>query len=405
MLKDHLHLAIVSLTHRKKRSYLTIVGVMIGISAVVALLSVGRGMEEAIVAQFEKMGSNTITVMSMSGGIATPMMSLISSTPLTDRDVKTVSRVDGVAYTSSWVVVPDTILVKGEQLDTFVVGVDPRNLDEVIGESGYNIIAGRRLEAGDKYRAGVGYDLYAGIRTPEVELYDRIEIKGHRFKVVGVVEKIGNPTDDRAVYIPLDVMRDLYSLGDKVGMIYVKVEDGYDVEEVAERIRAELRKARGEEEGMETFKVSTARELLQVIGNIMNIVRAVLIGIASISLFVGGIGIMNTMYTATLERVREIGIMKAVGARKRDIMSIFLIESGVLGLMGGVLGIFIGLSIAKLVEVLAAHYYGVELIKASMNPYILGGAAFFSFAVGVLSGLLPAKNAAELNPVEALRYE
>lgn len=402
---DYLQLAIVNLAHRKKRSYLTIIGILIGIAAVVALLSVGKGMEEAIVAQFERMGSNTITIMSMSGGISTPMMSLISSNPLTDKDVRVVERVDGVAYTTSWVVVPDTVMVKGEKIDTFIVGVDPRNLDEVIGESGYNIIAGRRLEPGDKYRAGIGYDLYAGIRVPKVQLYDKIEIKGHSFKVIGAVEKIGNPTDDKAVYIPLDVMRELYNLGDKVGMIYVKVEDGYDVEEVAERIRAALRKSRNEEEGLETFKVSTARDLLQVIGNVMNIVRAVLIGIASISLFVGGIGIMNTMYTATLERTREIGIMKAVGARKRDIMGIFLIESGLLGLLGGMAGIAVGLGIAKAVEIGAAHYYGIELIKASINPYMISGAALFSFVVGVISGLLPAKNAAELDPVEALRYE
>lgn len=402
---DYFRLAAINLSHRKKRSYLTIIGVFIGIAAVVALLSVGRGMEEAIAAQFEKMGSNTITIMSLSGGISTPMMSLFSSKPLTDRDVRVVERVDGVQYTTSWLMVPDTIIVRGEKVDTFVVGVDPRNLESVIGESGYRVIAGRRLEEGDKYRAGIGYDLYAGIRMPKVELYDKIEIKGHSFKVVGAVEKIGSPTDDRVVYIPLDVMRELYQLGDKVGLIYVKVADGYDVEEVADRIRYELRKSRGEEEGEETFKVSTARELLQVVGNILNIVRAVLIGIAGISLLVGGIGIMNTMYTATLERTREIGIMKAVGARKKDIMSIFLIESGLLGLIGGVIGISAGLALAKMVERGAAYYYGIELIKASLNPILILGAALFSFVVGVLSGILPAKNAAELDPVEALRYE
>ncbi len=395
----------VNLTHRKKRSYLTIIGIFIGIAAVVSLLSVGRGMEEAIVAEFEKMGSNTITIMPVSGGVSTPMVGLFSTKPLTDRDVKVVERVDGVKYTTSWAMVPDTVIVHGEKVNTFVVGVDPRNLESVIGESGYNVIAGRRLEIGDKYRADVGYDLYAGIRMPKVELYDKIEIKGHSFKVIGAVEKMGNPTDDRVVYIPLDIMRELYGLDEKVGLIYVKVADGYDVEEVAERIRQELRKARGEEEGEETFKVSTARELLQVVGNILNIVRAVLIGIAGISLLVGGIGIMNTMYTATLERTREIGIMKAIGARKKDIMSIFLIESGLLGLIGGIIGIVMGLALAKLVEKGATYYYGIELIKASLNPLLIAGVALFSFFVGVLSGLLPAKNAAELDPVEALRYE
>jgi len=130
----------------------------------------------------------------------------------------------------------------------------------------------------------------------------------------------------------------------------------------------------------------------------------VLIGIATISLLVGGIGIMNTMYTAVLERTREIGIMKAVGAKNQDIMLIFLLESGTLGLIGGTIGVVLGIGLAKGVEIMA-EYGGFGLLKASMSPSLILGALAFSFVVGSISGLLPARRASQLQPVEALRYE
>mgnify|MGYP000268169986 CR=1 FL=1 len=139
--------------------------------------------------------------------------------------------------------------------------------------------------------------------------------------------------------------------------------------------------------------------------NIFNIVQAVLVGIASISLLVGGIGIMNTMYTAVLERTKEIGTMKAIGARNSHILLLFLIESGLLGLVGGIIGVMIGVGLAKGAEYGAGIVLGNDLLRASLNPVIIFGALAFSFLIGSLSGIAPAYQASKLKPVDALRWE
>jgi putative ABC transport system permease protein len=198
-------------------------------------------------------------------------------------------------------------------------------------------------------------------------------------------------------------MREILDLDDSFDIIPAKVGAGEDVAMVTERVKKELRKHRDVEEGKEDFNVETPESLLATLNTILMIVQGVLVGIAAISLFVGGIGIMNTMYTAVLERTKEIGVMKAIGARNRGILSIFIIESGMLGLVGGIIGVSLGFGISKSVELIAFQIYGSFLIKADFNIWLLIGMLSFGFIVGTLSGALPAKQAAALKPVDALR--
>ena len=149
----------------------------------------------------------------------------------------------------------------------------------------------------------------------------------------------------------------------------------------------------------------TAEQILGTFNNIFAVVQGVLVGIAGISLLVGGIGIMNTMYTSVLERTKEIGTMKAIGAKNSHILLLFLIESGLLGLVGGLIGVIIGLGMAKSAEYLATIYIGSPLLQASMDPIIIFGALAFSFLIGTLSGIFPAMQASRLKPADALRYE
>ena len=174
---------------------------------------------------------------------------------------------------------------------------------------------------------------------------------------------------------------------------------------IAEKIKVELRRFRDVKKDEEDFDIQTPEQLLGSFGDVLNIVQSVLIGIAAISLLVGGIGIANTMYTAVIERTKEIDIMKSVGAQNKDILLIFVIESGMLGLAGGAIGIAVGIGLSKLVEYLAFVYLGTSLIKAFFPWYLILGSLLFSFLVGTISGLLPARQAASLKPVDALRYE
>ena len=174
---------------------------------------------------------------------------------------------------------------------------------------------------------------------------------------------------------------------------------------MAEDIEEELRDERNEKEGQETFSVQSFSQLLETFTDIFAVIQAVFVGIAAISLVVGGIGIMNTMYTSVLERTKEIGTMKAVGAKNSDIFKIFLFESGLLGLVGGTIGILMGMGIAKSVEYIAMIQLGSPFIKAVFGLPLIIGALTFSFLVGTISGVLPAMQAAKLKPADALRYE
>ncbi len=238
-----------------------------------------------------------------------------------------------------------------------------------------------------------------------LQIGSTIEIEGVDFKVIGILKKIGNPIDDGSLYMAKETLREILNVGDEESQILVKTAPGFEPAEVADTIERKLRKSRGEKEDQETFIVQTSEQLLNTFQSIFAVVQGVLVGIAAISLLVGGIGIMNTMYTSVLERTKEIGTMKAIGAKNSHVLLLFLLESGLLGLVGGLIGIGIGASLAKGVEAIAEVYIGSPLLQASLSPTLIGGALAFSFTIGTLSGILPALQASKLKPADALRYE
>ena len=198
-------------------------------------------------------------------------------------------------------------------------------------------------------------------------------------------------------------MDDLIGLDGNYGMIGVQIKQGFDLNEIVGLTENKLRKDRHQKIGEEDFEITTPQEFLDSVNNILIVVQILLIGIATISLIVGGIGIANTMYTSVLERNREIGIMKAIGAKNKEILTIFMIESGLLGLTGGLIGLILGIIIAKGVEYGAYASFGESILKATFSPALIIGALIFAFVLGAISGTLPAQQAAKLKPVDALR--
>ena len=189
-------------------------------------------------------------------------------------------------------------------------------------------------------------------------------------------------------------------------MIIAKIAPGYLVDDVVENIEDNLIESRKRRRGedLPSFSVLSSEKILDIVGNIMNLVQMSIFGFASIAIIVGGIGIMNTMYTSVHERIREIGIMKAVGAKEKTITILFLIEAGFFGLFGGLGGIVLGLGVAKATE-FAIQATGASYLKASMSPFLILFGLAFSFLIGCAAGYLPARNASKLKPVDALRYE
>ncbi len=404
-MKDHFLLAFSNLKRRGLRSWLTMIGIFIGIAAVVGLISLGQGLQGAINKQFEELGKNTIVIQSKT--IGPPGSATSEKLILTTKDLETVRSVRGVKSAAGVLIKTSVIQFREETSIQLAIGIASEDLQTFSEMQTFKIIEGRDLKKGDGFKAVVGYDhsVDGKLWKKGVEIGNTIQIEGIDFKVVGVFDKTGNPFNDAAIYVPKETLKQILNVLDEESEIDVKTQEGFNPSDVADAIKRKLRQERGEKEGQETFTVQTSEQLLTTFTNIFGIVQAVLVGIAAISLVVGGIGIMNTMYTSVLERTREIGTMKAVGAKNSDILYIFLFESGLLGLTGGAIGVGLGVALGKSVEYIATTVLGTNLLQASITFPLIAGALSFSFFIGTLSGVLPALQAARLKPADALRFE
>lgn len=402
MLKDYFKFVLNNLVKRQTRSLLTIIGIFIGIAAVVALVSLGQGMQRAINAEFERAGSNRI-IITPGGLFMGPTGGSLSTATLTDDDLKAVRDVNGIDQAFGMVSENVKVFFKEDSSYVSVWGVDVTNeaikFMEDVGF--FEIDKGRTFKSGDGYVAILGYAVAEDMFDENVKEGDVIEIEGKEFKVIGTQTKAGTGVHDIVIRIPKKIAIDLFEKEDELDTIIATAKTGLKPSEVADLIKEELADYRDVKEGEEDFSVQTAEQTIQSMNTILNIVQIILVGIAAISLIVGGVGIMNTMYTSVLERTPEIGIMKAIGAKNSDILWIFLIESGFVGLIGGAIGVIVGLGLSKIVELIAVNA-GMDIFKAYMGFPLIIGALFFSFIVGALSGMLPARQAALMNPVDAL---
>jgi len=407
MIKDYLKFALKSIFTRKLRSWLTIIGIFIGIATVVALIAVGQGMKAAVTEQFEELGTNKIIVTGGGGAAASTFGAGLASNPITEDDLEVVRDTRGVDVAAGMITRIAGVEFGDETKNSWVSGMPTDESSEVIEDiQSFKVIEGRELEDGDGYVALVGYNLlYEDYFEDPVYVRDNLYIEGEKFRVVGVIDKIGNDQDDTQVIIPIDTAKELFDTNEELYAIMVKIDDGEEPAVVAERVKEDLRDFRDEEEDEESFSVQTFEQILEQVGVVLGIISAVFIGIAAISLLVGGIGIMNTMYTSVLERTREIGVMKSIGATNSDIMLIFLMESGLYGLVGGAVGALVGALLSLIVARVAGAALGVDFFRAQITWWLILGALLFSFVVGAVSGVLPARQASKLQPVEALRYE
>jgi len=406
MIKDYFIFAFNNLKYRGLRSWLTMLGIFIGIAAVVSLISLGQGLQDAINEQFKILGTDKITITAGSG-FSGPPGSTLTSARLTEEDINIIKKVNGVDAVAELLFKQARVRYKDELKYGFVHGI-PLDESRVVIEEMNNIkiAKGRKLKEGKKYEVVIGKNVAEGtFFKKSVKLGDTMSIEGKDFTVVGILGPIGNPVDDASLYVPLETLRELFNDPEGIAYLFVRVKEGENISNTADLIREKLRKSHNVKKGEEDFRVATSEQLAQTFTNIFTIVQTVLIGIAAISLLVGGIGIMNTMYTSVLERTKDIGIMKAIGAKNYDILLIFLIESGLLGLAGGSIGIIIGIGLSKGTEIIAGGYLGSGLLRASFNPYLIIGALVFSFVVGTVSGIMPAIQASKMKPVDALRYE
>lgn len=393
MLQDYLIFAIRSLKHRQLRTWLTVIGIIIGIGSIIALISISQGLENAIVEQFERMGSNRIYI------APEGFLSAMAMEGLTTRDVERVEKMPEVEWTNPYIYTSSEVEFSNEkQFVQQFLGIDTDGLAQKWEDMDFKLIEGRLPEKKQKGIAVIGYKIAKDVFKKEIHLKNKIKVKDEEFRITGVMEEIGNEDDDTAVYIDIDDFRKLFDKPDEVNAIEVKIKPGLDVNLAAEKIEERLARARDDE----NFEVLTPEQMLAQVGEILNIIRLVLGGIAAISLIVGGVGIMNSMYTSVLQRRREVGVMKSVGAKNKDVMLVFLVESGLLGIGGGILGVALGSGIALATGYIAAQQgFALLSIKFSWQLSLFG--LIFALLVGMAAGVLPARQAAKLRPAEALR--
>lgn len=402
MFYDLVVYALRGIRTRKLRSWLTIIGIIIGITAVVSLVSLGQGLQNVINTEFEKIGSDRITV--MPAGAAGPMGGGLSAEELSDKDLRAVRRVKGVGAAMGILSQLVKLEYKGQvkYVSFFGVPTETEYIREIEKVGFFEIETGREFKPGDRYKVVLGNQVAYDMFDKDIGTQDKVLINGIPFDVIGVQKLAGTGIHDVLIRIPLDVAREITYEPDKISTMFVRADKGYDVNDVAERIEKDLRQLRNEDVGEESFSVETAQQTIAAFNSILDVVQVFIVGIAGIALLVGGIGIMNTMYTAVFERRKEIGIMKAVGAKNMSIIIIFLVEAGLLGMIGGVIGVIFGLGISKIAEIVAIQY-GINALQAYTGINLIAGALAFSFLIGAASGVFPARQAARLNVVEALK--
>ncbi|MEM2916484.1 MAG: ABC transporter permease [Candidatus Woesearchaeota archaeon] len=404
MLKDYLIIAFGSMRKRFLRTSLTMLGIFIGIAAVVSLISLGQGMQDAINAQFASIGTDKIIIQGATAGFGPPGSNTAGIIDKHDLDI--VKRTAGVKRAAGRLLRTVTGEFEGESDNILALSMPEEPEDRALAEEANNLRVeqGRMLKPDDRKKAVVGNNIWNSKKfSKKMTIGSKLLLNGEKFEIIGLMPKIATNVD-MVVLINEEDAREIMNEDEQFSMIAAQVVPGEAPSKVADRISRAMRKDRHQKEGFEDFTIKTSEEVIKSVNTILGVVQAVFIGIALISLLVGGIGIMNTMYTAVLERKKDIGIMKAIGARNRDVMLIFLLESGLLGMAGGAVGIVIGMGLSKTVEIIATGIIG-NLLKASFSWYLIVGALAFSFLVGMISGVLPARQASRLPPVEALRGE
>jgi putative ABC transport system permease protein len=363
-----------------------VIGVFIGIAAVISLVSLGQGLEAAINQEFEGLGADNIFV----------------NGEIDDRSLEVVRNTIGVEEAAGIHSGTKPVVFGGETAFVNVYGIELDRVDLIFSGQGWDDQNNRRLRETDVTNAMLGPN-FAGNYESEPRISSQIQLNNSRFRVVDFITA-GDPSAQNSVIIGLDRKREIYGLEDELTQIVVQTQPGFTQEEVQENIEDKLRQERQVEEGEEEFSTSTPQDIQESLTSILGVVQGIVVGLASIALLVGGIGIMNTMYMAINQRTQEIGVMKAIGASERQIRILFLIESGLIGFIGGLIGITLGIGINEIAIIAVSNFSDIAITRA-YTPAILIGAQLFATILGIISGYLPSRKASKLDPADALRYE
>ncbi|MFA5796420.1 MAG: ABC transporter permease [Candidatus Woesearchaeota archaeon] len=400
--------------HSKLRSWLTILGIVIGVASVIAIISIGEGMQQSLNNRLSGLGGDILTVtagFSRGGSMLQQHHGGAGGGPQTSMDQATEEKIIlGRTDLQALKGIPDIELIDvkisgqvevsylGKSGTVSLTGVDQKVWSKI---TTLKIKEGRMLDSADQNVVVIGGRLAKSYFSQPISINKMITIENSAFRVVGILDDESN-----GIYMPIQMAYQI--VDNKENEVYdsiiIKIRNEEDLDNVIEKIEQKLMNVRHVTPTTKDFSVSSTKQMMEARAQTMSAVNTFLVAIAAISLLVGAVGIANTMFTSVLEKTKEIGIMKSIGAKNKDIMMIFLLNAAFIGLIGGIIGVFFGIMLSGIMPLFLGDYSlltGGTLV--STNSIMM--ALSVSIIVGILAGVIPAYQASKLKPVDALRYE
>ena len=404
--KDIFALALTNIRHRHLRSWLTILGIVIGVASIISLIGVSLGVSAQINSRISTLGSNIITL--TPGGQQASRGGLSLRPPggggfgfgeggsqITFREADALRGLPGVYKLDARLSRRENVNYSNRNTSLSIVGTEASAFPDDVGVP---ILYGRYLSTADQYSAVIGFGVANNTFQDLGVLNRQINIGGTLFRVVGILNQSGGfGGTDNTVYIPQKSAETLFNQSAVVSSVVIVVAPDHDTTTVASEVENEMLSLHKVTSQNEDFTVTTAATIQSAVAGITDVLSLFLGGIASISLIVGGIGVANTMFMSVLEQTKDIGVLKSLGAKNRDIIYLFLCEAATIGFVGGLLGV--------LLSMIVSFILGSLNVPTQLTPELIAGGLIFSVLIGIIAGISPARNAAMIPPVEALRYE
>jgi len=382
-----------NMIEKKGRVFLTLIGIIIGIFTFTFFIFVSQGLSNAISEQFSSLGTNVLGVQSVESAGGAP-----TGSGLTDTEVAKVKQVvrgavyvaPGIFYNAPWE-------VNGEKEFIYSLSYPDEYLTDVLEDLNVDVEAGRRLRPGDRGSITVGYKIAHDTFDKELKVGSALKIGDDSYRVVGIAEEQGDLFIDSSIVMNFDDMKKV-SGQDTYSVIRVKFQEGADLEQNEKAIDLKLNPNKDEKE----FAITSAKDAIEQVNQILGLLTAIISFISSVALMVGGINVLNTMYSNVIERINEISIMKALGATNEDIRNLFLFESSILGLIGGFIGFMASFVLAKIVSFFITNQFGYNVPIYFEVPFF-AGVLIVTALFAELFGTYPALRAASVNPADNLK--
>lgn len=406
MISDNIIIAFKNIRERKTRVFLTLLGIAIGIMAIVSLMSIGEGMELAITQELSSLSDTIFVTIGVDVEGASPAgggLDFTSMEYISDRDVGDIQRIQGIKDISPILSGGGLMEYNNELSYVTLLGMEPTNMQAVFGIDSLGLESGDFLNQGDQNKCLIGYNIAHEYFDSDIPVGARIKINNKLFFVSGVYRQEGmgfsTQTDDSIHLTEHDFTK---LTGQKnISAILVRVYNVNDATSIADEIERVVNENHGSDD---IASVVTMNSILDSIKSVLSIIQTVLLAIAAIALLVASIGIMNTMLTSVMERTHEIGVMKAIGAKNVDVMSIFLFEGMFISLLGGLSGITIGIIGAQGFSLATSQSMGA-MLQPVFTLFSIALGLIVAVVVGMISSFYPAWKAAKMSPIEAVRYE